>query len=368
MSTISANQPAVPKFHYRIEKRKESGVLASLLSIVVALVCSLGVSYWIISLIGADAPSVLGSIVKGSFGSMNSLIDTLIKSSPIFITALGTVVAYRAKVWNIGQEGQLYAGALGVTWVVLLLKDVTLPAWIFVPLLLAVSFIFGGLAGFIPGILKSRFNVNEIIVTVMFNYIILYLTTYLLGGPWQEPGSHYYNTIRFPVTTNLPLLFGTRLHNGFIIAIFLAFAIYYLLWHMKLGFEIRATGLNPTASRFKGINTRRIILIVMMLSGAICGMAGGIELLVVHHRLVYGFSVLFGFTGILIALLGRLHPLGVLPAAIFFGMLQNGSSAMIILSDVPRELITVIMGFVIIMLLFWEAVFKYRIRRVADVD
>jgi simple sugar transport system permease protein len=368
MSTVSANQPAVPKLRYRLEKRKESGVLASLLSILVALVCSFGITYWVIILIGADATTVLWAIVKGSFGTQNAVIDTLIKSTPIFITGLATVVAYRAKVWNIGQEGQLYAGALGVTGVVLLLKGVALPAWIFIPLLLVVAVLSGALAGAIPGVLKSRYNVNEIIVTVMLNYIILYLTTYLLGGPWQEAGSHYYNTLRFPDATNLPLLFGTRLHSGFVIALLLAVLIYYLLWQMKLGYEIRATGYNPTAARFKGIDPQRIILIVMLLSGAISGLAGGIELLGVHHRLIYGFSVSFGFTGILIALLGRLHPLGVAPAAIFFGALQNGSSAMIIQSNVPRELITAIMGFVIIMLLFWEAVFKYRIRRVENVN
>ncbi len=368
MSTVSSKPSVVPRLRYRLEKRKESGVLVSLLSILIALVCSFGVAFWVIALIGADAKTVLGAIVQGSFGTKNAVIDTLIKSTPIFITGLATVVAYRAKIWNIGQEGQLYTGALGVTLAVLLLKDTGLPAWIFIPLLLAVSILFGALAGAIPGFLKSRYNVNEIIVTVMLNYVILYLTTYLLGGAWQEPGSHYYNTIRFPETTNLPLLFGTRLHSGFLIALLLAVLIYYLLWQMKLGYEIRATGFNPTAARFKGINTRNISLIVMVLSGAIAGLAGGIELLGVHHRLVYGFSVSFGFTGILIALLGRLHPLGVAPAAIFFGALQNGSSAMIIHSNVPRELITAIMGFVIIMLLFWEAVFKYRIRRVEDVD
>jgi len=367
MSTVKVNQPAAPRLRYRLEKRKESGVLSSLLSILVALVCSFGVTYWVIHLIGADATTVLLAIVKGSFGTKNAVIDTLIKSTPIFITGLATVVAYRAKVWNIGQEGQLYFGALGVTGTVLLLKEANLPAWLFIPLLIVVSAIFGALAGALPGVLKSRFNVNEIIVTVMLNYIILYLTTYLLGGPWQEPGSHYYNTIRFPKTTELPLLFGTRLHSGFVIALILAVLIYYLLWQMRLGYEIRATGSNPTAARFKGINPSRITFIVMVLSGAISGLAGGIELLGVHHRLVYGFSVSFGFTGILIALLGRLHPLGVAPAAIFFGALQNGSSAMIIQSNVPRELITAIMGFVIIMLLFWEVVFKYRIRRVEDV-
>jgi simple sugar transport system permease protein len=357
------------RVHYRrlrLEKRKGSGVVASLLSIVVALICSFAVTSWIIALIGADAKTVLGSIIKGSFGTRNAVIDTLIKSTPIFITGLATVVAYRAKVWNIGQEGQLYAGAMGVTFVVLATQSLNLPAGVFIPLLLVTSVVAGAIWGGIPGFLKARFNVNEIIVTVMLNYVVLYLCTFLLGGAWQEPGSHYYNSIRFPETTNLPLLFGTRLHSGFLIALLLALFTYFLLWHMKLGYEIRATGNNPSAARYKGIDTRKITLVVMLLSGAISGLAGGIEVLGVHHRLVYGFSSGFGFTGILIALLGRLHPLGVAPAAIFFGALHNGSSSMIIHSNVPRELITAIMGFVIIMLLFWEAVFHYRIRRVED--
>jgi general nucleoside transport system permease protein len=153
-----------------------------------------------------------------------------------------------------------------------------------------------------------------------------------------------------------------------VIAIVVALLAFFVMWKMKLGYEIRAMGNNPSAARYKGINTRWIMLIVMLISGGISGLAGGIEVLAIHHRLLYGFSSAFGFTGILIALLGRLHPLGVVLAAIFFGALHNGASAMQVYSDVPRELVTLIQGLVIIMLLFTEAAFKYRIRRVEDVD
>jgi simple sugar transport system permease protein len=202
----------------------------------------------------------------------------------------------------------------------------------------------------------------------MLNYIIMYVCTFLLNGVWQEPGSFYYNTIPFPESSNSPLLFGTKLHIGFPLALLLAFVVYFILWKTRLGYEIRAIGLNPVASTYKGINTKWIMLVVMLISGAISGLAGGVELLGIHHRLIFGFSSNFGFTGILIALLGRLHPLGVILAAIFFGALRNGSTAMRIYSNVSGEIVTLIMGLVIIMLLFCEALFKYRIRRVENVD
>lgn len=355
---------AARKISYHVEKRKDVGWTVDIMSILVALVVSIGIAAIIITVMGADTKTVLWAIVKGSFGSRNAVIDTLVKATPIFITGLATVVAYRARVWNIGQEGQLYAGAIAATFIVLAFPKLNLPATIFIPLLLFGSVIGGAIWGGIPGILKAKYGVNEIVVTVMFNYIVIYLTAFLLGGWWQEPNSHYYNTIRFPKTTELPMLFGTRMHIGFLLATLLSVGIFFLLWRMKLGYEIRAIGINSVASKYKGINVRWIIFVVMSLSGAICGLAGGIEILGNQHRLIYGFSNAFGFTGILIALLGRLHPFGVAIAAIFFGALQNGSSAMIIYSDVPRDLVTMIMGLIIIMLLLFQALFKYRIRRV----
>ena len=352
------------KLPYTIEKRKDISFLLSSLSIVVALTVSILAAAGMISLYGEDVGIVLKAIAGGSFGSMSALIDTLIKATPILLTGLATVVAFRAKVWNIGQEGQLYAGAMGATFVILTFPDLNLPPVIHIPLLLFASMITGAIWGGIPGYLKARYNVNEIIVTVMLNYVIQYLCTFLLNGPWQEPGSYYYNTVKFPESSFLPLLFDTRLHIGFLIALITAFLVYFLTWKMKLGFEIRARGDNPVAANYKGINIQRVTLITMLLSGAIAGLAGGVEILGIHHKLIWGFSSGFGFTGILICLLGRSHPLGVIIASIFFGALHNGSSAMQIYSDVPRSFVNLIMGLIIVMMLFWEAVFKYRLRRI----
>ncbi len=356
------------KYSYRIEKRKETGFVLSALSILVSLLVSLAVTAGVIYLSGAEPDIVLLAIARGSFGNLSAIIDTLIKSTPIMITGLATIIAFRARVWNIGQEGQLFAGAMAVTFVLLTFPNLQLPPVLFIPLMIIISLIGGALWGSIPGYLKAKFNVNEIIVTVMLNYVILYLMTFLLNGPWQEPGSYYYNTINFPEASWLPKLLGTRLHLGFVIALLTAITVYFLMWKLKLGFEIRATGDNPTTSKYKGIDIKQISLIVMLLSGALSGLAGGIEVLGIHHKLIYGFSSSFGFTGILIALLGRMHPFGVVLASIFFGALHNGASAMQIYSDVPRSLVNLIMGLIIIMMLLWEAVFNYRIRRVENVS
>lgn len=352
------------KYSYRIEKRKNIGLSKDILSIVVALLFSIAVAGVLITFTGANAKMILWSIVKGSFGSRNAIIDTLVKATPILMTGLATIVPYRANIFNIGQEGQLYAGAITVTFVVFTFSHFNLPPSLYLPLLLVTAMMGGAVWSGIAGVLKANFDVNEIIVTVMLNYVILYFCNFLLGGVWQEPGNYYYNSVRFPDSTYLPNLFGTRLNIGFIIALLLVFIIHFLLWKTKPGYEIRAIGLNPIASLYKGIDTKRITLLVMLLSGAIAGLAGGIQVLGIQHRLLYGFSEDYGFTGILIALLGRLNPFGVALAAIFFGALQNGSSALLVYSNVPRELVTVIIGLMIISLLLCEALFKYQIRRV----
>jgi simple sugar transport system permease protein len=213
------------KFSYKIEKRQNVGILVDLVSIVVALLASIAVASVIISNSGADAKTVLWAIVKGSFGSTTAIVETLNRATPILFTGLATVIAYRAKVWNIGQEGQLYAGAMAMTFVILAFPNTQLPAVIYVPLLLIVAILGGIIWGSIPGILKAKYNVNEIIVTVMLNYIIMYICTFLLNGVWQEPGSFYYNTIPFPESSNSPLLFGTKLHIGFPLALLLAVVV-----------------------------------------------------------------------------------------------------------------------------------------------
>jgi simple sugar transport system permease protein len=353
--------PTQKKYTYRFEKREVSAWMQNL-SVVVAIAASLLVSAVMIHLSGIDARGALTALFKGAFGSRNAIQETLVQATPIMMTGLAMVIAFRGKVWNIGAEGQFFAGALATAWVSM--NFATLPSPLLIILILLVSFLGGALWAFIPGILKARYQISEIVVTVMMNYIMLSIVSYLLGGPWQAPNDHFLQTPRFKDATFLPTFFDSRIHLGFWIAILLVIATYILLWKTPLGYEIRAVGENPTAAKYKGIKDSRIIVIVMLLSGAVAGLAGGMELAGLHHRLRLDISSGYGYTGILIALLGRLNPLGVVPASIFFGALVNGSTSMQIKYSVPVPLVYTLQGVMLIFLLIFDTLIRYRIKRV----
>jgi simple sugar transport system permease protein len=222
----------------------------------------------------------------------------------------------------------------------------------------------GGIPAF-----KARYGVNEIIVTVMMNFIILLVLSYLLSSAWQDPKSYFYQTAQMPEVSYFPKLFAKgRLHLGFVLALLTAVFVWVLLWKTTLGYEIRAIGINAVAARYKGIDVARTTVILMAISGAIAAMGGASEVSGVHHRLRLDISIGYGFTGIIIALLGRLHPVGVVLAAIFFGALVNGALAMQIATGVPVALVNAIQGITLIFLLTADVLARYQIRRVgADV-
>ncbi len=357
-----SERPANPvSYKYRLEKR-EVGIWAQNLSIVVAVAAALLVSAVIMNASGIDAGGALRALFNGAFGSRDAVLETLVQSTPIMLTGLAMVIAFRGKVWNIGGEGQFFAGALATAWVCMNFAQLSNPVLIVVIIL--ASFLAGALWAFIPGFLKARFRISEIVVTVMMNYIMLGIVSYMLSGPWQAAGDHFLQTPRFERTTYLPTFFDSRIHLGFFLAIFLVIAVYILLWKTPLGFEIRAVGENPVAAKHKGIRDAVIVLIVMLMSGAIAGLAGGMELAGLHHRLRLDISTGYGYTGILIALLARLNPLGVIPASIFFGALVNGSTSMQIKFSVPVPMVYTIQGIVLIFLLIFDTLIRYRVRRI----
>jgi general nucleoside transport system permease protein len=357
-------KPAVeekPAYTFRIEKR-ETSVWGQAASIISAVLASLLLSSILIVASGANAVGAFTSLYRGAFGSWNAFLETLVQATPIMFTGLAMVIAFRGKVWNIGGEGQFFAGALATAWISM--NFYTLPGPLLIALILLTSALAGAFWAFFPGIMKAKFNISEIVVTVMMNYIMMGLVSYLLSGPWQAPGDFFLQTPRFSLTTFLPTFLNSRLHMGFLIAVALVFVLYLVLWKTPLGYDIRAVGENLVASKYKGINNTAILLIVMLISGAIAGLAGGTELAGLHHRLRLDISTGYGYTGILIALLGRLNPIGVIPASIFFGALVNGSTSMQINHNVPVPLVYTIQGIVLIFLLLFDALFHYRIRRI----
>lgn len=351
-------------FPYKIVKRQKMNVGLEVAGVLVAIVISLLISAGLIATSGANPWEAMQALAKGAFGNRNAVLETIVQATPLIFTGLAMVVAFRAKVFNIGAEGQFFAGAMAAAWISMNLAF--LPKSIIIVLIVLASLIGGGIWGFIPGFLKARFGSNEIIVTVMLNYVIQFVLSFLLGGVWRDPSQYFLQTIRFADAAHLPTFFNSRIHLGFFIALVTVVIIYILLWKTPLGYDIRAIGDNPTSSKYKGIRINLIIIAVMAISGAIAGLAGGMEVTGIHYRLKLDISTGYGFTGILIALLGRLNPFGVILAAVFFGALINGSTGMQIFTGVPVALVFSVQGIVLIVLLATEALTRYQLERLPD--
>ena len=352
----------VTKITSKFQRRSEPSRLWQALSIPVALGAALALSSVLIHAAGADIAQALAAMFQGAFGDWNALLETLVQATPLVFTGLAATVAFRARIWNIGVEGQLVAGALAAYWASVTFSGLSRIALI--PTVLFAATLGGALWGMIPGYLKVKFGADEIIVTVLLNYVIQYLQSFLLSGPWRDPAAFFIQTLRLPAAARLPLLFaGSRLHLGFVIALIVVVVTYVLLWKTPLGYEIRAIGYRPNAARHKGIDVAKTIVLVMAISGAIAGLAGGGELFGIHQRVKVESFTGLGFSGILVALLGRLHPAGVVVAAIFFGALVNGSSRMQIVTGVPVALVYAIQSVVILFLMAADGLSRYRLRR-----
>jgi len=354
----------IPLRRWKIEKRPDVGAWLQFLAILLALAAAFIVSAALITIAGADVGKAALAAFKGAFGSLKSFAETLLQSTPILLTGLAVTVAFRARLFNIGAEGQFLAGAMGAVWVSLAFGD-ALPSGLLIPLTMLGALATGGLWGGIPGLLRARYGTSEIIVTVMMNFVIYFLLAFLLGDVWRDPSSFFLQTPRMPEAAHLPkLIAGTRLHLGFIVALAAAALVYVLLWRTALGYEIRAVGINATAATYKGIDVAKITVLVMALSGAIAGLSGAIEIPGLHQRLTLDTSTGVGFTGIIIAMLGRLHPLGVVLAAFFFGASVTGTSAMQIATGVPVAINQAIQGIILIFLLITDVLVRYRLRRI----
>ncbi|MFK8024948.1 MAG: ABC transporter permease, partial [Ilumatobacter sp.] len=283
--------------------------------------------------------------------------------TPLIFPGLAAVFASRAKVWNIGGVRQLFAGALGAYWASRVLED-SLPSFVLIPACFAMAMLLGaGWAG-IAAVLRTRFGVNEIITTVMLNFIVLNVLNFLLNGAWQDPASFYAQTDRMSDSFALPQLlsFG-RLHLGFVIALATAALVWFILARTSFGYEVRSIGANPRVAAYGGIVSNRIIIATLLISGAIAGLAGASELLGTQLRLQPGISNEFGFTGIIIALVARLRPAGVIVTAIAAGALTNGATTMQITTGVPAALVDVITGLALVFVLLTAVMVNYRFRR-----
>lgn len=319
---------------------------------ILAMVLALLLGGILLFLLDVEPIEAYKSIFTGAFGEKAGIIQSLVKATPLLLVGLGITIAFRASVINIGGEGQIILGALGATSWALYFRE--WPSWLLVPTTLIVSFITGAFWGFIPGFLKAKFKVNEILSTVMLNAIALQLMNLLVRGPLMDPegitsGMFLAQSEKLPTASWLPRLVPQSLLNaGAIIAVVLAVLVYIFLWRTTIGFRIRAVGLNPHASRYAGINVPFYQALSLTLAGGFAGVAGAVEVMGVHHRLLEGITGGYGFSGIVAALFGGLHPVGLIPASYLFGSLLVGADKMQRATQVPSALIQVLLGLVVL--------------------
>lgn len=317
-------------------------VLRVLLTLLIALLLG-GI---IMEISGKDSIAAYRLLYREAVGGQRQVANTLLKATPLIFTGLATMVAFRAGIFNVGVEGSLYLGAFGAAWVGFTFTG--LPAIPLIVLSFAFAALVGGLWGVIPGYLKARWAVDEIVTTIMLNYVAIFFTDYLVNGPFYLPGMANAMSERVAPQAELPRIIRSSQWNpAFFLAIAAFIAVLFLMRRLTLGYEIRALGSNLQFARWSSMPILRIIVLVMFVSGALGGLAGAGQALGVHYRFVSGFSRGLGYDGIVIALVGRNHPIGILLAALFFGALRSGSTVMEIFTDVPRDLVDVIQALII---------------------
>jgi ABC-type uncharacterized transport system permease subunit len=349
---------------FRIEKRTSTPRVVRFLAPIAAALISLIASAFLIMAAGGDPFEAYEALLVGAFGTVPNLGETMAKASALLLVALGMILAFRSQLANIGGEGQIIMGAIASTWIGL--TFFSMPPWLVFLMVLISSFLAGAVWGGIAGWLRAKLQLNEVIVTIMLNYLAIYTLNWLVRGPMRAPGP----AGGFPQSEALDQaiwwirLPGTRLHIGFLLALLLTVAVSFFLFRTPWGYRLRAVGANPDASRYGGINVSGSLILAMLLSGGITGLAGAGEIYGLHHRLLDGISSGYGYTGIVVALLGKLNPYGAVLASIFFAALAVGAEAMKRSVGTPFALVSSIQGLVIMLMLLSDLLVQYRIRKV----
>lgn len=347
----------------RIERDPELSwartILVSVLAITAAFLVA-GVIFWGYGVSPLRAYRV---IIQDTLGDPRAVPEILLPAMPLLLAGVGLVLAFRAQFYNIGAEGQLLAGTVAATWVALFTPT---PGPLMLPVMFLTGFSAGALWGLLPSLLKLRLNVNEVITTLMMNYIALSLVSWLVTGPWKGPsvrGFAYTDT--FPDSAWLPALAGTRVHwPTLLLGIVLAALAAFLLNRTRLGFEIRVQGQNPDAARYAGVNPLRTTLLVMLLSGGLAGLAGVGEVAGIHHKLLdpTQVSLGYGYVAIIVAWLARGNPLAVIVTATFFGLIYSSGDVMQVSLQMPFRVTDVFNGLILFFLIGSERLLQYRVR------
>ena len=314
---------------------------------VLAVIAGLLAAGILIAIAGVNPVEAYTALFQGAFGSAYAAATSLNRAVPLILAGLGVAFAFRCGMWNIGAEGQIYIGGLCATLAGLYLAG--LPVYIHLPLALLAGFLGGAAWSGIAGYLRARHNINEIISTIMMNYIAIYIVGAMVRGPIQEPPGFYPHSPEVAPSAILPIVWpGTRLHAGIVLALLAAGFIYVLLWRTTVGYEVRTVGANVLAARHAGMKVIWVQVLAMLISGGLAGLAGTAEILGAQYRLRDLFLPNYGYDAIAVALLGQLDPIGVVVAGIFFGALRAGAGTMQRTVNMPTSLVFVVQGIVIL--------------------
>jgi len=376
MSDLSNLQSAQKKglpFKIRIEPRLSEPPkwFAFVLSLG-AIIFSLLIVAVMITIVGGDPWKTYAHIAKASFGSVGVFSDTIVKAIPLMLIGLACSLAFRMRLWNIGAEGQFYLGAFGASMIVLTpILPATAPRWLMIIVMVITGMAFGAAWGFIPGFLKAKFDVNEIISTLMMNYIAVAWNNFFIYAIWSERGFQMSKV--FPKNAWLPrltdyasqvkLFSGLTTHMGLLFALVAAVIVWLILFRSRWGYEIRLLGDNPRAAQYAGISIKKNIVYVMMMSGALAGLAGMSEITGVVHRLQGSISPGYGFTGIIVAWLAKLNPYAVILVSILFGALILAGRE-IQPSGIPK----MVQGIILVSLIASDFFMRYKIAIVRQTE
>lgn len=343
----------------RFEKRKDVSAALSTAMPFISVLMALVTAGAVMAAAGVNPVDAYLGMYKESLGSFYGVTETLVKATPLILTGLGVSLAFRMKIWNIGADGQLYMGAMGATWVAVFSG---LQGFAAVVCMFLAAGIMGGLWASVAGILKAKLRVNEIIVTLLMNYIASAWVSYLVYGPWKDPkGFNFPLTERFAQEIMLPTLSTTRLHFGFIIAVVLAVLLFVVIEKTVWGYEIKVIGDNPSAAKYAGINIDKNIILVMFFSGALAGIAGFSETAGVQGRLQEGISQGYGYTAIIVAWLAGRSAVGVLIVSVIMAVILVGGDSLQILMQLPVAFVNLFQGLILFFILASDYFLKNRI-------